>query len=539
MTFLRRARVFLAHSFFLRHDEKQLRKMKPYPPLATLIAAAVLREEGYEVRLFDAMLASGLDAYEHALDDAEPDIVAIVEDNFNFITKMCTVRMREDALAMVRAARARGCAVAVNGSDATDHPTHYLAAGAHAVIVGEVEPTLRELVHAWAARQPRHPMSRAGGRRVSPWRAASLDDVAGLVLPSGTAMSAKCGVNDSMASAVAPPSADREPGSARRAGSAHGRRTAPRPYLEDLDALPLPAWDLVDVAAYRTAWTRAHGRFSWNAVTSRGCPYGCNWCAKPIWGRRYAQRSPRSVAVELERLREHAAPDHVWFADDIFGLTPAWIESFAEAVAERDARVPFMMQSRVNLMTARTVAALAAAGAEEVWVGVESGSQAVLDAMDKHTRLDQIRAGTRALKAKGIRCGWFVMLGYPGEEWRDVLRTRDLIREEAPDDLGVSVAYPLPGTVFHERVRAQLSVQRNWRETDDLAVLFEGRYSSSFYRHVRDVLHAEVPGAAIPDRAALDARWAELERLEPGARQNGATRRRPPAAVTVDRTTRG
>jgi anaerobic magnesium-protoporphyrin IX monomethyl ester cyclase len=475
----RRPRVLFAHSLFLRHDGKQLKRMRPYSPLATLIAAAALRERGFEVRLFDATFADGVEEFRRTLDDVQPEIVAIVEDNFNFVTKMCTARMREDALAMVRAARERGCNVAVNGSDATDHAARYLATGAGAVIVGEVEPTLCELADTWS-KNPR----------------ASLFDIPGLALPS-------------------------------RAGLSSGevQRTAARRYHDTLDGLPLPAWDLVDAGVYRTAWQQAHGRLSWNVATSRGCPYGCNWCAKPIWGRRYAQRSAELVADELVRLRTDVAPDHIWFADDIFGLTPSWIEQFAAEVRARSARIPFMMQSRVNLMRPRAVAALAEAGAEEVWLGVESGAQSVLNAMDKGSTLEQVAMATRALKAHGIRCGWFIMLGYPGESWREILSTRDLMRELAPDDIGVSVAYPLPGTVFYDRVRSGLGAQRNWRETDELAMLFPGTYDTDFYRTVRDLLHAEISGV---NHGLLDAQWAELGYHE------AAARRAPLAEVAGD-----
>jgi anaerobic magnesium-protoporphyrin IX monomethyl ester cyclase len=291
------------------------------------------------------------------------------------------------------------------------------------------------------------------------------------------------------------------------------RRTGFRPGLRDLDALPLPAWDLVDPDLYRDAWTRAHGRFSWNMATSRGCPYGCNWCAKPIFGRRYAQRSPSGAAEELSRLRSVIGPDHVWFADDIFGLTTDWIETFGAEVTRRVARTPFTMQSRVNLMKPAAVAALAEAGAEEVWMGVESGSQRILDAMEKGSKVDEARLATRNLQAVGIRACWFIQLGYLGEEWPDILRTRDLVRTERPDDVGVSVSYPLPGTKFHDIVRRELGRKRNWEDTDDLAMLFHGAYTTDFYRRVRDLLHLEVaPGA---DRVALDRRWDELAAEEP------------------------
>lgn len=451
--------ILLAHAYFLRNDPKQFARMKPYSPLSTLLAASLLRERGFTVSLFDAMLAPDVEAFEMMLDEVRPSLVGILEDNFNYLTKMCTLRTREAAIAMIAAARQRGCTVVINGSDATDHPAIYLRAGADAVILGESEEAMVDVAEA----------VREGG-------SAALGGIPGLALRGPTA-----GV----------------------------RYTPSRPGLADLDRLPFPAWDLVDVDAYRGAWHEAHGRLSWNMATSRGCPYGCNWCAKPIFGRRYAQRSPANVALEMRRLKDEIGPDHIWFADDIFGLTPRWIKEFAREVQRQGARTPFMIQSRVNLMSPEGVSALASAGAEEVWLGVESGSQKILDAMEKGTRVEEARAATRALKAQGIRVCWFIQLGYPSETWSDLLRTRDLIREEKPDDIGVSVAYPLPGTKFHERVRVQLGAKRNWEDTDELAMLFDGTYSTAFYRRIRDVLHLE----ARTGRPA-EGRWAELEREE-------------------------
>jgi anaerobic magnesium-protoporphyrin IX monomethyl ester cyclase len=470
-----RPRILLAHSYYLAHDAKQWRKMRPYPPLATLLVASILRERGFEVTLFDAMLAGGEAEFVHFLDASRASVVGILEDNFNFLTKMCTTRNREAALTMVAAARARGRRVAVNGSDATDHPGAYLAAGAHAVVVGEADATFPELAAAWT-RDPDAP----------------LDAIPGLALPAGF-----------------------DPN-----GLPAHRRTPPRAFVESLDALPLPAWDLVDVAQYRAAWTSAHGRLSWNIVTTRGCPFHCNWCAKPLYGMRYAQRSPADVAREVRHLADAVNPDHLWFADDIFGLSPRWIESYAEALAHESVRIPFTAQSRVDLMTPSAVAALAHAGAEEMWMGVESGAQKILDAMDKGTRVMQVREATRLLRHHGIRASWFLQLGYPGETWDDILATRDLMREERPDDVGVSVAYPLPGTLFYERVKEQLGARTNWSDSDDLAMMFHGTYEGPFYRRVRDLLHEEVAAfpatgnAAAETEMMLDARWIELTATE-------------------------
>jgi anaerobic magnesium-protoporphyrin IX monomethyl ester cyclase len=460
-------RILLAHSYFLAYDAKQTRKMRPYPPLATLITASVLRARGHEVHLFDAMLSKGESEFTRCLEEFGPDAFGLLEDNFNFLTKMCTTRMREAALAMVAAAKARGCRVAANGSDVSDHSDLFLAAGADAVVLGETERTFPELVEAWERND------------------AGLAGIAGLALPAA-------------------------------GGLVH--RTPTRPFLEDLDSLPLPAWDLVDVARYRAVWLKTHGRLSWNVVTTRGCPFHCNWCAKPLYGTRYAQRSPAAVAAELAALKKTVRPGHVWFADDIFGLTPRWIESFAEEVAAQDARIPFTMQSRVDLMTPSTVAALTDAGAEEVWMGVESGAQKILDAMEKGTRIEQVRRATRLLRAGGVAPSWFLQLGYPGETWDDVVATRDLLRQERPHDIGVSVSYPLPGTAFYERVRQQMRTQTNWIDSDELAMLFEGTYTGPFYRTVRDLLHAEAlvlagrPGP-MTDVQIGDA-WSDLRRRE-------------------------
>ena len=458
--------ILLADPYFLRDDAKQLERMKPYPPLATLLCAAVLREQGHAVTLFDAMLADGVEDFRGALAASRPTVVAIVEDSFNYVTKMCTLRLREATTEMIAAARERGCRVVVHGSDATDHPARYLNAGADAVLLGEPEGTLAEVVAAWGAN--------AG---------ASLGEIAGLAL---------------------------------RGADGALDVTLVRTGSRDLDALPLPAWDLVDAEAYRRVWRGAHGRMSWNVVTSRGCPYGCNWCAKPVFGRRYSQRSPAVVAEELGRLKREIAPDHVWFADDLFGLTARWIGAFADEVRARDARIPFMIQCRADLISPSVARALADAGCEEVWMGVESGSQRILDAMDKGTTVDDVRTATRALKASGVRACWFLQLGYPGEQWDDVVATRDLVRDERPDDVGVSVAYPLPGTKFHAAVRDQLGARTNWEDTGDLAMLFQGTYTTPFYRRLRDALHADARGAG-------DELWFELGEEEASHRSHAPT----------------
>ncbi len=441
------AHVLLGQSYFLRFDPKLWAAMQPYPPLGTLYAASYLRSRGHDVGLFDAMLAESEAGWAEALERQAPRVAVLYEDNFNYLSKMCLLRMRDAAFRMLAMARAQGCVTVVCGSDATDNADRYLDRGADYVIRGEGEVTLGELLDTLDGR-PDGPARRV--RR--------LDQIAGLSFrgPDGATLD-----------------------------------TGRRPNIRDLDALPFPAWDLVDVDRYRAAWAR-HGRFSMNMVTTRGCPFHCNWCAKPIWGQRYAVRGPGNVAAELAWLREHYQPDHISFADDILGLDPAWLQEFARSVNELGARTPFKCLSRADLLLREgEIEGLRAAGCEMVWTGAESGSQRVLDAMEKGTRVEQILEAARRLRASGIRFGFFLQFGYPGEGIDDIGATRRMVLEAVPDDIGISVSYPLPGTKFYELVRAELGDRRNWLDSADLAMLYRGPYSTGFYRKLHTVVHEE------------------------------------------------
>jgi anaerobic magnesium-protoporphyrin IX monomethyl ester cyclase len=265
-----------------------------------------------------------------------------------------------------------------------------------------------------------------------------------------------------------------------------------RADIKELDALPFPAWDLVDIPRYRAIWQAHHGYYSMNLATSRGCPYHCNWCAKPIWGQRYHVRSPENVAAEIAWLKQTYHPDHVWFADDIFGLKPGWVEQFAAAIEALDARIPFKSLQRVDLLLkSDTVDALKRAGAQRVWVGAESGSQKILDAMEKGTRVEQIHAAVERLHAAGIQVGFFLQFGYPGETREDIEKTLQMVRDCHPDDIGMSVSYPLPGTRFFAAVQHELGSRQNWLDSDDLAMLYHGPFSTAFYRVLHRRLHRE------------------------------------------------
>ena len=478
-------KIQVGHSYFLKFDRKQWERGKPYPPLATIQVAALLRQMGHDVSLFDAMLADGVEDYQASLGATQPDVVILYEDNFNYLTKMCLGRMREAACQMIAEARATGARVIVAGSDASDHPDPFLAAGADAVLIGEGIAALVALIER---------LERDGETYLHGW-ASGVAGVATLV--SGQTQLLRIGAQ--------PP---------------------------DLRLVGHAAWDLVDIERYRAIWLERHGYFSLNMAASRGCPFRCNWCAKPIWGNHYRQRSAEDVASEMHYLKQAFKPDHIWMADDIFGFHVDWVTEFGTYLSTVDGSVPFTIQTRADLISERMAAALKLAGCAEAWIGAESGSQRVLDAMTKGTKVADLIAARTRLGAHHIRVGFFIQLGYLGEELADLLATRELIAQAAPDDIGVSVSYPLPGTKFYEKVKSQLGEKTHWRDSGDLAMMFRGAYDSNFYRQVHDLLHEQVvlqrsrPLEQLlhnQARDALDARWKALIASEQDYRTEDAT----------------
>jgi radical SAM superfamily enzyme YgiQ (UPF0313 family) len=466
------ADILLTHSYHLAYDAKQLRKMQPYAPLGTLYAASALRQRGFSVAVFDSMLAQPEEGFEAAIRWHRPRIVAVYEDDFNFLSKMCLTRMRAVAWDISSAACAAGAIAIVHGSDSTDQPELFLNHGFDYVLRGEAEATLVELCSSLL-------------------RGEKISDIDGLVH-----------LDD-------------------RGNLVQSRqRLSSNPSWTEL---PIPARDLIDLEPYREAWIKAHGYFSTNMVSGRGCPYHCNWCAKPISGNKYHLRPAAEVAEEMKQLKD-ASVEHIWFGDDVFALNRHWLEQFAAEVEKRSAAIPFKIQSRADLMSIGTVHNLKRAGCVEVWMGVESGSQAVLNAMDKGLTISSVVAARSRLKAAGIRACYFLQFGYPGENWDRLQETIAFVRSTRPDDVGISFSYPLPGTAFYERVQAELGRKRNWTDSDDLCIMFKAAYTTDFYRAVRDALHAEVSSWTDRQihRRTVDAHWRNVEDLEPMSRQKDA-----------------
>lgn len=406
---------------------------QPYPPLATIYAAALLREKDFEVKLWDSMFRKSAEEVLTAIKEFTPDFFVVYDDGFNYLTKMCLTNMRNAALEMCKAAKQLGCTVIVSSSDATDHTAMYLNEGADYVIIGEAEHTLLELINK-----------------------NETEKINGIALKKNNTVV----------------------------------KTAGRSVLKNLDELPMPAWDLVEIEKYKSVWLSNHGYFSINVATTRGCPFKCNWCAKPIYGNRYNSRSPQKVVNEIKYLQEHFAIDHIWFCDDIFGLKPFWVAEFAQLVLLEDMQLNYKIQSRADLLLQEDyVKNLALSGCSNVWMGAESGSQKILDAMDKGITIEQIAAATALLKQYKIHPSFFLQFGYLGETKEDILKTIEMVNKLKPHSIGISVSYPLQGTVFYEKVKNDLQQKANWKHSDDLDMMFKNTYQPSFYKTLHSFVH--------------------------------------------------
>ena len=431
--------ILFSHSYYYPLDPKQWKNKMPFPPLGTLYAAALLRKNNYNVSLFDTNLLDNASSVASVLEEKKPTYLVIYDDGFNYLTKMCLTNMREACFEMIRLGKKHNCIVIVSSSDATDHYAEYIEKGADFVIQGEGEITLLELINSIENK-------------------VSLETISGIVYKK---------VDEIQINSM-------------------------RSVLVNLDELPMPAWDLIAIDSYKNIWKHSGQEFTLNIATTRGCPYKCNWCAKPIYGNRYNAHSPEYIVNQMAFLKEMFGVTRFWICDDIFGLKTKWIQEFSTELEKKDLKIKYFIQSRVDLLLKEnTIECLSKSGLEEVWVGAESASQKILDAMDKGTKVEEIYKATQLLKAKNIKVAFFLQFGYLDENQDDIQKTIAMVKELKPDNIGISVSYPLPGTTFYEKVKADLKLKANWTDSDDFEMMFNGTYHSNYYRKLQRFVHKE------------------------------------------------
>lgn len=443
--------LLLTHGYFLYEDPKEMQILKPYVPLGILYICSHLRAKGFDVDVFDTTFSTMEELKRH-LHSERPSVLGIYA---NLMT-------RKKVVEILQTARLAGWKTVVGGPEPGAYMREYLEAGADIVVLGEGEVTMEELLPA-------------------------------LQTNSGTALRKVSGI-----------------AFLDESGRLH--QTGPRAQIADIDALPWPARDAIDIRRYVETWRAAHGQGSLSFITARGCPYHCRWCSHQVFGKTHRRRKPAAVVDEVEWLLATYHPDMAWIADDVFSIHHGWLRTYAAEMRRRSLHIPFECITRADRLNAESADLLAELGCFRLWIGSESGSQRILDAMERGVTVEQVQTAVNLCKTRGIQTGMFLMWGYEGEELEDIEATIAHVKRTDPDVFFTTVAYPIKGTPYYERQANSLVQLKPWRESSDRELLLCGRRSSEFYGFADRLLQNEVQLARL-QRAGSD------EKAQQGLRQ--------------------
>jgi len=450
--------LLLTHGYFLYEDPKEMQIMKPYAPLGILYLCSHLRRAGFDVEVFDTTFSRREALFQH-LRSEPPAVLGIYA---NLMT-------RGNAIEIMKVAREAGWRVVVGGPEPGAYAQEYLESGAEFVVFGEGEATLEELLAALRAK-------------------AYATDAAWRSKIAGIAYLDESGVF---------------------------HQNPPRGQIADLDAQPWPAREAIDLQRYVDTWRTHHQQGSVNLITARGCPYKCRWCSHQVYGQTHRRRSPAKVVDELEFLIGRYAPDIAWISDDVFTINHQWIRDYAAEMRRRGLRIPFECISRADRLTEEMLDLLAELGCFRIWIGSESGSQRLLDAMERGVKIEQVQRAVAATRARNIQSGMFLMWGYEGEEEQDIEATIDHVSQSQPDIFFTTVSYPIKGTPYYKEIESKLVQLKPWGASSDREITIRGRHSRAYYAHadrlLRDsVKRARLAGSADADRAEIEALQASI-----------------------------
>jgi anaerobic magnesium-protoporphyrin IX monomethyl ester cyclase len=442
--------ILLTHGYFLWEDEKEQQIMKPYPTLGLLYISAYLRRAGFDVQIFDSTFSSKTDLAERLA--REPG--GLLGIYTNLIT-------RSNVIWIVAEAKRHGWTVVLGGPESANYPANYLDHGADVVVVGEGEETLAELIPA---------LARQGPHRLHGIAGTSFRDEDGQVVTN-----------------------------------------LARPQIADIDSIPWPDRERIDQQRYIEIWRTHHGMGSVNLITARGCPYKCKWCSHAVFGYTHRRRNYMDCADEVQQIYETYRPDQVWYADDVFTINHRWLYEYAAELKRRNLKLPFETISRADrMMKDEVLETLADMGCYRVWIGSESGSQRILDAMQRGVTVEQVQWATKAAQRHGIQVGMFLMWGYDGETLEDIEATIEHVKKANPDIFFTTVAYPIKNTPYYQKVAEQLVLTKDWVTATDRDFAIKGRHSRTYYKHADTWLRSEV--AAFRLEAENPAEAARIRR---------------------------
>ncbi len=412
--------ILLAHGYFLYEDPHELKVMRPYPPLGILYISSYLKSKGFDVQVFDSTFSS-MEAFKALVTRERPGVVGLY-------TNMMTKR---NVLEMTAHCHQHGAKVILGGPEPRYYAQQYLQAGADVVVNGEGEITLEELI----PHLTKHGLN-------------GLDAIEGIqyLADDGAVI-----------------------------------ETLPRMQIQDLSANPWPDREAIDIPHYMQVWKDNHGQSSVSVIQARGCPYTCKWCSHSVYGNTHRRRTPEDAADELLWIKERYNPDLIWYADDVFTINFRWFFQYAEELKKRGVRIPFECISRADRLNEKVVTTLAEMGCYRLWNGSESGSQRVLDAMDRKVNVRDVQEKTHLLQQAGIETGMFIMLGYEGETLQDLEDTVEHLKISNPDVFLTTIAYPIKGTHFYSTVESRILAEKDWENRSDRDLTVAGRYSKRFY----------------------------------------------------------
>lgn len=424
-------KILFTHGYFLSEDPKELQIMRPYVPLGILYISAYLEKNGYENEVFDSTFST-LDKLKEHLVITTPNVVAIYT---NLMTKLNVLKIikyikNEKSL--------KNTKIILGGPEVRNQTQNFLNYGADFIIIGEGEETTMELINAIKVED------------ASTTLISKISAIKGLAyLENGKVIT-----------------------------------TPERPLIKDINTLPFPNRQKIDFKPYLNGWKTHHGYSMMSVSTMRGCPYTCKWCSRAVYGGTYRRRSPQLVAQEIKHIKAMYNPDMIWFVDDVFTIHHKWLTEFAEEVKNQDAIIPYEIISRADRLNEEVIKTLKASGCFRVWVGAESGSQKIIDAMDRRVDVMQTREMIRLAKQHGLEAGTFIMLGYPGETKEDIKETIEHLVQSNPSQYTITVAYPIKGTELYNEVKNEFLDQRlEWESSTDRDIDFKRTYPKLYYQH--------------------------------------------------------
>lgn len=413
--------VVLTHAYYLFEDDKEQKIMRPYAPLGLLYISSFLNKNGVENDVYDSTFYS-FEKQLAFIEKKQPKVIAIYT---NLMTKVNVIKLMKILCSDVKYGNPK---IILGGPDVTYNCENYLKAGADFLIIGEGEQTAFELCNAILNNQ-------------------SYQEVQGIAYLQNQKLV----------------------------------KTSPRVKMKELVDLPLPNRSAIPVEKYLETWKTHHGQSSMTVSTQRGCPYTCKWCSTAVYGQSYRRRPAIMVAEELKMLKTTYKPDSVWFVDDVFTVSHKWLKEFHKEVLQQDAVIPFECITRAERLSDEILQLLKEAGCYRIWIGAESGSQKIIDAMDRRVDVNVVKSAIQKTNSLGIETGTFIMIGYPGEDISDIQQTVQYLKEANPTHFTITVAYPIKGTSLYNEVEDKIIQKPEWETSTDRDIDFKRTYHRKFY----------------------------------------------------------